>query len=64
MKAKAKSHVVTVWKIPNGQWYWHREASNGKIVSCSGESCANKAHAIKMAKLCNVGCEVRVEDGK
>ena len=80
MESKKRKHVVTVY---HGQsffhqgasrwtvyWFWHRTAANHKIVSCSAEGYTKRSHAIKMAKLCNVGCkivvkpEIRWDDGK
>ena len=57
----ADNDTVMVYRSEDG-WRWHRKASNGQIVSESGEAYVDKDHAYYMAESRNVGIAITLEE--
>lgn len=53
---------VEIYRDDAGEWRWRRRASNGLIVSVSGEGYVNLSHAREMAAELNPDVEI-VEAG-
>ena len=57
----ADNDTVAIYRSEDG-WRWHRRASNGEIVSESGEGYVDQNHARYMAESRNPGIAVSEED--
>lgn len=53
---------VEVFQDARGEWRWHRQAANGRVISDSGEGYTDPEHAVKMASRLNAGVEIRLPD--
>lgn len=53
--------LVRIFKDSSGEWRWHRQSENGRIVSEGGEGYANRKDVEDMARSLNAGSAVRYE---
>lgn len=54
--------TVYVFRDTDAQWRWHRKASNGRIISCSGEGYVNQTNAVYMAQRLNRDVNVTIQE--
>ena len=47
--------TVEVFRDNAGEWRWHRQAANGRIVAASGEGFQDRGYAIESAQQYNPG---------
>ncbi len=48
-----REDTVEVFKSADGDWWWHRKAANGEIVSDSGEGYERPGYAVHAALRAN-----------
>jgi uncharacterized protein YegP (UPF0339 family) len=49
---------VELYRDEAGEWRWRRRASNGQVVSVSGEGYVDRTHAREMAAQLNPDIEI------
>ena len=42
--------TVEIFKDESGEWRWHRQSENGRIVATSGEGYKNHSDALSIAR--------------
>ena len=47
------THTIELYRDQAGQWRWNRKASNGRVISDSGEGYADRRDAIHGMHLAN-----------
>lgn len=56
------SDVVKFYRDTKGEWRWHRQSENGRIVADSGEGYTDRVECVAMAMEVN-GEQVRYLNG-